>query len=153
MGLSAALSRWRVGVFADRYGTQRFLVPLAPLTGVGMALVSWSIADSDGVRVGSFLVAMLLVGLCYGGLQNLTLVVSFEAVSRRHHNLASAVWNVGFDAGTALGSVAVGVIAELTSFATTFLVAGAIAVATLPLAVQRPAATTTEAPKTPRTAE
>ena len=153
MGLSAALSRWRVGVFADRYGAQRFLVPLVPLTGVGMALVSWSVADSDGVRVGSFLVAMLLVGLCYGGLQNLTLVVSFAAVSRRHHNLASAVWNVGFDAGTALGSVAVGVIAELTSFATAFLVAGAIAVATLPLAVQRPTAATTRTPKTPRTAE
>ena len=153
MGLSAALSRWRVGVFADRYGAQRFLVPLVPLTGLGMALVAWSVADSDGVRVGSFLVAMLLVGLCYGGLQNLTLVVSFATVSRRHHNLASAVWNVGFDAGTALGSVAVGVIAELTSFSTAFLVAGAIAVATLPLAVQRPAGTATQTPKTPRTAE
>jgi predicted MFS family arabinose efflux permease len=117
-----------------------------------MALVSWSVADSDGVRVGSFLLAMLLVGLCYGGLQNLTLVVSFTAVSRRHHNLASAVWNVGFDAGTALGSVAIGVIAELTSFATAFLVAGAIAVATLPLAVHRPAATATQTPKTPRIA-
>lgn len=153
MGLSAALSRWRVGVFADRYGAQLFLVPLVPLTGVGMALVSWSVADSDGVRAGSFLVAMLLVGLCYGGLQNLTLVVSFTAVSRRHHNLASAVWNVGFDAGTALGSVAVGVIAELTSFATAFLVAGAIAVATLPLAAQRPAPATTQSATTPRPAE
>ena len=138
MGLSAALGRWRVGVFADRYGPQRFLVPLVPLTGVGMALVAWSVAGPDSVRVGSFLVAMLLVGLCYGGLQNLTLLVSFSAVSRRHHNVASAVWNVGFDAGTALGSVAVGVIAEVTSFATAFLIAGAIAVATLPLALQRP---------------
>lgn len=152
MGLSAAVSRWRVGVFADRYGAQRFLVPLVPLTGVGMALVSWSVADSDTLRVGSFLVAMLLVGLCYGGLQNLTLLISFSAVSRRHHNLASAVWNVGFDAGTALGSVAVGVIAQLTSFATAFLVAGVIAVATLPLALQRPAAET-QTSKTPRPAE
>jgi MFS family permease len=141
MGLAAAVSRWRVGVFADRHGAQRFLVPLVPLTGVGMALVAWSVASSDGLRTGAFLVAMLLVGLCYGGLQNLTLLISFTAVSRRHHNLASAVWNVGFDAGTALGSVAVGVIAEVTSFATAFLVAGAIAVATLPLAVRRPAAT------------
>jgi MFS family permease len=141
MGLSAALSRWRLGVFADRHGAQRFLVPLVSLTGVGLALVAWSVADSDGVRVGSFLAAMLLVGLSYGGLQNLTLLISFTAVSRRHHNLASAVWNVGFDAGTALGSVAVGVIAQLTSFATAFLVAGAIAVATLPLAVRRSAAT------------
>lgn len=151
MGLSAALSRWRVGVFADRYGAQRFLVPLVPLTGVGMALVSWSVADSDRVRVGAFLIAMLLIGLCYGALQNLTLLISFTAVSRRHHNLASAVWNVGFDAGTALGSVAVGIIAELTSFATAFLVAGAIAVATLPLALLRP--DTAQTPNTPRVAE
>ena len=153
MGLSAALSRWRVGVFADRYGAQRFLVPLVPLTGLGMALVSWSVADSDAVRVGSFLVAMLVVGLCYGGLQNLTLVISFAAVSRRHHNLASSVWNVGFDAGTALGSVAVGAIAELTSFGAAFLCAGAVAVATLPLALQRPAVTARQTPQTPRAAE
>jgi predicted MFS family arabinose efflux permease len=139
MGLSAAISRWRVGVFADRYGAQRFLVPLVPLTGAAMALVSWSVADSEGVRVGVFLTAMALIGFCYGGLQNLTLLISFDAVSRRHHNLASAVWNVGFDAGTALGSVAVGVVAELTSFATAFLVASGIAVATLPLALLRPA--------------
>jgi predicted MFS family arabinose efflux permease len=137
MGLAAALSRWRIGVLADRYGAHRFLVPLVPLTGLGMALVAWSVAGSDGVRAGAFLVAMLLVGLCYGGLQNLTLVISFAAVSRRHHNLASAVWNVGFDAGTALGSVAVGVIAQLTSFTTAFLVAGAIALATFPLALRR----------------
>ena len=139
MGLSSALSRWRVGVLADRHGAQRFLVPLVPLTGVGMALVAWSVASADGVRVGPFLGAMLLIGLCYGGLQNLTLLIAFAAVSRRHHNLASAVWNVGFDAGTALGSVAVGVIAELRSFATAFAAAGAAAVATLPLALQRQA--------------
>ena len=138
MGLAAALSRWRFGVYADRFGAQRFLVPLVPLTGVGMALVAWSVADSADLRLGAFLVAMLLIGLCYGSLQNLTLLVSFEAVSRRHHNLASSVWNVGFDAGTALGSVAVGAIAQVTSFSTAFLVAGAFAVATLPLAVRRP---------------
>jgi MFS family permease len=137
MGLSAALSRWRAGVLADRYGAERFLIPLVPLTGVGMALVSWSVADHDGTRVGFFLAAMVLIGLCYGALQNLTLLVSFAAVSRRHHNLASAVWNVGFDAGTALGSVAVGAIAQVTSFATALLFAGLVAVATLPLALRR----------------
>ena len=140
MGLSAALSRWRIGTYADRFGAQRFLVPLVILTGVGMALVAWSVASSESLRTVTFLVAMLLVGLSYGGLQNLTLLISFAAVSRRHHNLASAVWNVGFDAGTALGSVAVGVIAGLTSFTTAFVVTAAIAVATLPLAVRRRAA-------------
>lgn len=148
MGLSAALGRWRVGAVADRYGPRRFLVPLVPLTGAGMALVAWSVAGSDAVRVTAFLVAMLVVGLCYGGLQNLTLLVSFSAVSRRHHNLASAVWNVGFDAGTALGSVAVGVLAQVTSFATAFLIAGVVAAATLPLALRRPAGTRADAAST-----
>jgi MFS family permease len=151
MGLTAALSRWRAGVLADRYGPQRFLVPLVPLTGVGMALVSWSVADSDGARVGSFLAAMILIGLCYGALQNLTLLVSFSVVSQRHHNIASAVWNVGFDAGTALGSVAVGVIAQLTSFAAALLLAGVVAVATLPLALLRPDSVTAESPEAPPT--
>ncbi|KQV69482.1 transmembrane transport protein [Nocardioides sp. Root122] len=137
MGVSAALSRWRLGVIADRHGAQPFLVPLVVLTGVAMALAAWSVAGGGGVRTGAFLVALLLLGLSYGGLQNLTLLISFAAVDRRHHNLASAVWNVGFDAGTALGSVLVGVIAELTSFSTALLVAGAVAIATLPLAVQR----------------
>lgn len=146
MGLSAALSRWRVGTLADRHGAQRFLVPLVTLTGAGMALVAWSLASPDGLRTGAFLGGMLLLGLCYGGLQNLTLLISFAAVSRRHHNLASAVWNVGFDAGTALGSVAVGVVAGLTSFSTAILGAGAIAVATLPLAMRRPVVSSTQEP-------
>ena len=139
MGLTAALGRWRIGVLADRHGAERLLWPLVPLTGVAMALVAWSVAAPGGARVGAFLTGMLLLGLSYGGLQNLTLVVSFAAVPRRQHHLASTVWNVGFDAGTAIGSVAVGVIAELTSFVTAFLVAGAVAVATLPLALRRPA--------------
>ena len=87
-----------------------------------------------------FLASMLVLGLCYGGLQNLTLLISFAAVSARHHNRASAWWNIGFDAGTALGSVAVGVIAELTSFTTAFLICGAIAATTLPLALRNPRA-------------
>ena len=152
MGLSTALSRWQVGVLADRYGAERFLVPLVPLTGVGMALVSWSVADPERTRVGSVLAAMVLIGLCYGALQNLTLLLSFTSVSRRHHNLASAVWNVGFDAGTALGSVAVGTIAQVTSFAAAFLVAGLVTVATLPLALRPPAAVATEPPNDPPTA-
>lgn len=139
MGACAALSRWQAGVLADRYGAQRFLVPLVPLTGAGLAVTAWSIAAPDDARVALFLTAMVMVGLCYGALQNLTLVIAFDAVSRKHHNLASAVWNVGFDAGTALGSVAVGTIAGLTSFPTAFLVAAGLAVLVFPLAVRRSA--------------
>ena len=137
MGLAAALSRWRAGVLADRHGAQRFVVPMVALTSVGMAGVAWAVAGSDSGPL--FLASMLVLGLCYGGLQNLTLLISFASVPSRDHNRASAFWNIGFDAGTALGSVAVGVLAEVTSFSAAFLVCGAIAALTLPLALRRPA--------------
>ncbi len=50
MGLSAALSRWRIGVLADRRGAQLFLAPLVILTAISMALVSWSVAGPQGTR-------------------------------------------------------------------------------------------------------
>ncbi|WP_222847624.1 MFS transporter [Nocardioides dongxiaopingii] len=136
MGLVAALGRWRAGMLADRYGPQRFLWPLVLLTGLGTALVAWSVAEPVEPLV--FLVAMVVVGLAYGGLQNLTLVVAFGAVSRRHHHLASAVWNVGFDAGTALGSVAVGAIAVQASFSSAFWLVACLTVAVLPVALRSP---------------
>lgn len=138
MGVVAALSRWRAGLLADRYGSQRFLWPLVLLTGAGSALVALAVTDPDDTRLVVFLVAMTLVGLSYGALQNLTLVAAFGAVSRRHHNLASAVWNVGFDTGTAIGSVAVGAIALQTSFTAAFVVVACLAVSVLPVAVFRP---------------
>lgn len=142
MGLATALGRWRVGVLADRHGPRRYLVPLVPSTALGMGVVAWSVAGEsvagesvagDAPRVVLLLLGMAVVGLCYGALQNLTLVVAFAAVERRDHDRASAAWNVGFDGGTALGSVAVGVLAATSSFAAAFAVAGMVALATWPL--------------------
>ncbi len=145
LGLVGAISRWRAGKLADRYGAQPFVWPLVLLTGVGMALVAWSVSDPDSTKTLTFLAAMAVVGLAYGALQNLTLVMAFGAVSRRHHNLASAVWNIGFDAGTALGSVAVGAIAVQTSFSSAFWVIACLTVAVLPVALW-PAAKVTRSP-------
>jgi MFS family permease len=137
MGFVAALTRWGAGLIADRHGAHRFVWPLVIVTAAGMALVSQVVRDPGAVPPAPFLVGMALVGLGYGALQNLTLVISFASVSRAHHNLASAVWNVGFDAGTGIGSVLVGALALRTSFPTAILVAGALTFVTLPLAVMR----------------
>ena len=68
----------------------------------------------------------------------LSLVLSsFGAVSRKEYGAASAIWNIGFDAGTAVGSVLVGTIAAGLSFSPALLVAAAICLATLPLAFVR----------------
>lgn len=135
MGFVAALTRWRAGLLADRHGAGRFVWPLVVVTAAGMAVVAWSVVDAATVPALGFLGGMVLVGLGYGALQNLTLVLAFASVSRARHNLASAVWNIGFDAGTAVGSVLVGVIAARASFPAGILVAGAVTLATLPLAL------------------
>jgi hypothetical protein len=80
---------------------------------------------------------MAVVGVCYGGLQNLTLVVAFQVVDRRDYGVASAVWNVGFDAGTGLGAVLVGLIATGASFPVALLVGAGLSLTTLPLALSR----------------
>lgn len=138
MGAVTALSRWRVGLLSDRHGPERFIWPLVLLTAAGMAVTAWSVTDPDETQAVWFLVAMTVVGVGYGALQNLTLVVAFGAVSRSHHNLASAVWNVGFDAGTAIGSVLVGAIAASASFSVGLYATAALAVAVLPVALLRP---------------
>ncbi|GAA1979763.1 MFS transporter [Isoptericola halotolerans] len=113
---ATALSRWAVGGPADRYGARVFMAPLLVLCAGGLALSAWAIADGGTWAVG-LVVGMTIVGISYGSLQNLTLVEAFAAVPRRSHPTASTVWNIGFDAGTGLGSLVVGFIAAGASFA------------------------------------
>jgi len=134
MGVVTAVTRWRVGAIADRYGVEPFLWPLVVLTGLGMTLAAWAVHGSHTVAW-EFLLAMVVVGLGYGTLQNLTLVMAFKVVSSGRRNLASALWNVGFDAGTGFGSVIVGAVAGRWSFAIALCVAAVLSVATVPVAL------------------
>lgn len=139
MGLTGALSRWRMGGLADRYGADRFIGPLVILTVLSMALTAWaiSVGEPSTAVLTAFVVGALLLGVSYGGLQNLTLVVAFDAVPRKHIGTASAVWNLGFDLGAGLGSVLVGLIAAGFGFPTALLTCAGIALVTLPLAWRR----------------
>lgn len=145
---AAAISRWRFGGLADRHGAGPFLWPLVVLTLTGMTGTAWAVKDPAATAPAAFLVGMAVVGISYGGLQNLTLVAAFRAVPRRDYGLASAVWNVGFDAGTGLGAVLVGLVAAETSFPMALLVGAGFSLVTLPLAVSHrragPRQTTTE---------
>lgn len=135
---TATLSRWRFGALADRHGVQPFMAPLVVMTSVGMAAIAWSVREPDETGAVWLLVGMAMVGTCYGGLQNLTLVAAFQVVSQRRYGMASAAWNMGFDAGTGIGAVLVGMVAAGTSFRTAFLVAAGLSLLTLPMAL-RPA--------------
>jgi predicted MFS family arabinose efflux permease len=107
------------------------------LTVIGMAGIAWAVRDPEATAAAAFLAAMAVVGISYGGLQNLTLVAAFRAVARRDYGVASAAWNVGFDAGKGLGAVLVGLVAAGTSFPVALLVGAGFSLATLPLALSR----------------
>ncbi|WEV78840.1 MFS transporter [Janibacter cremeus] len=135
--LMAAILRWWIGGVADRYGAERFVAPFVVLTVVGVSAIAWAVHVQS---VPTLLLGAVLLGSAYGALQNLTLVISFAAVTRRHIGLASSIWNVGFDLGTAVGSVTVGAIAVRYDFSVALLVTAAFALLTLPLTLlHRPA--------------
>lgn len=131
---SAAVTRWGVGGLADRYGATRFLWPLVLVSVIGLILTAAAVAQPDATSILLFLGGLTLVGIAFGGLQNLTLLLSLAAVRREQYGTASAVWNIGFDLGTAVGSVLIGTLAAGLSFSSALLVAAGICLATLPLA-------------------
>ncbi|MDR7384703.1 MFS transporter [Promicromonospora iranensis] len=124
---AAALARWLVGGPADRFGPSRFIPPLLVLCAGGLALCAWSLSDG-GPGAAVLVAGMTVVGISYGSLQNLTLVTAFAAVPDRDRSVASAVWNIGFDTGTGLGSLVVGFIAAGTSFSVGLLTTAALCV-------------------------
>ena len=139
MMLATAVTRWQAGSWADRFGPHRFLAPLVLLSVAGMALMAWAVRDPLDTAVASLLLGATLVGIGYGALQNLTLVLAFRSVTRSHYGSASALWNVGYDGGTGLGAVVIGVIAAGSSFSVALAIGGALCLATLPLALIRQA--------------
>lgn len=134
MELMAAIFRWWIGGVADRHGAERFVAPFVIITVLGVGAIAWAVHDQS---VPVLLLGALLLGSAYGALQNLTLLISFASVTRRHLGLASSIWNVGFDLGSAIGSVLVGAIAVAADFPTALAATGVFALLTLPLAVRR----------------
>lgn len=137
LGLVGALTRWAVGILADRLGAARLMWPFVLVSVAGLAWLAYraavGVTDAD---IAAWLTACALVGLGYGGLQNLTMVRAFEAAGPRAIGIASAVWNAGFDAGTALGSAVVGAIAVGSGFGPGFALTAALCLLTLPLALR-----------------
>jgi predicted MFS family arabinose efflux permease len=129
-GLTGAVTRWRAGLFADRMGTG-VLLPLAlGAAAVGLAVTAVGLWTAP-VWV---LVGAALFGTGFGATQNLTLLASFARAGDHGTTAASAVWNAAFDAGTATGALALGVVAAGIGLPMTYVLVGAVLVAVVPLA-------------------
>ena len=140
---TAAASRWGAGGIADRFGPTAAIAPLLFTGALGLAVIGLradSIHDTPG-RV-LVIVGLLLTGVAYGGLQNLTLAQAFNAAGEPARSSVSIAWNLSFDAGTGLGAFAVGAIATAASYSVAFgVLALAVGVTGIWWALPRPGST------------
>jgi hypothetical protein len=126
---ASAVSRWVTGGIADRHGATAAMAPLLFTGALGLAAIGLG-ADSIHHAASRILAisGLVLAGVAYGGLQNLTLAQAFIAGGEPARSTVSIAWNLSFDAGTGLGAVATGAIATATSYSAAFIVL-AVAVA------------------------
>ena len=129
-GITGALTRWRAGLLADRLGS-RLLLPLAVgLAAVGLATCAAGLSAGDGwVLAGS-----AVFGAGFGAAQNLTLLAAFARAGASGTTAASAMWNAAFDAGTATGALALGVLSAGIGLSWSYAVAAGLLAAAIPLA-------------------
>jgi predicted MFS family arabinose efflux permease len=129
-GATGAVSRWRAGLLADRLGGRR-LMPLALLVAaVGLLSCAAGLATGDaGVLVGA-----AVFGVGFGAVQNLTLLAAFVRAGERGTTAASAMWNASFDAGTAAGALALGVLSAGIGLPWSYVLVAALLVGAVPLA-------------------
>jgi predicted MFS family arabinose efflux permease len=129
-GLTGAVTRWRAGMLADRMGSRR-LMPLAlVVAAVGMVLTA------VGLWTGAawVLVGAAVFGAGFGATQNLTLLAAFARAGAAGTTTASAMWNIAFDAGMAVGALALGLLAAGIGLEETYVVVAALLAAAVPLA-------------------
>jgi predicted MFS family arabinose efflux permease len=130
-GVTGALTRWRAGLLADRVGTSRLLPAALVVGALGLAAVGLGLGTSDGV----VLAGAAVFGAGYGAVQNLTLVTAFARAGESGSTAASAMWNASFDAGTAAGALALGLVAAGVGLPWTYVLVAGVLLAGLPTAL------------------
>lgn len=131
-GLAAALSRWGAPRLLLNYG--RRLLPAALVLGVAGFVVVAATLDQRGELLDvALLTGATLFGVGYGLAQNLTLVEAFARTSEADAIIASTMWNIAFDAGTAVGAYGVGLLASGLGVPGAYLLCALVVALTLPL--------------------
>ncbi|MFD8432059.1 MFS transporter [Streptomyces coelicoflavus] len=127
---TAALARWGCGELADRIAPRPVTALLAATACAGLALIALAVRADDGAIL-ALLTGLLLLGAAYGGLQSITLVRAFDLAGAENRHVTSVAWNIGYDAGTGLGSLALGLAAQAATFSAGFTVMSVVMAATV----------------------
>ncbi len=137
-GLTSALCRWRAGVLVDRLGA-RVLFPATVASGAaGMALVALGLRAGGTGGTAAVLAGAVGLGVAYGAVQNLTLLIALVRAGEGQTTTVSAVWNACYDSGTAIGAVLVGAVAAEVGLPLSYVLVAVAMALVLPLAVTLP---------------
>jgi predicted MFS family arabinose efflux permease len=120
-GLCATVTRWRIGVFAERLGLGRLFLASAVAVAAGTVAVGLSLRLSGEPFATTSAVGCAVAGLGYGGIQTLSLISSLRRVPQHAVAGASAIWNIAFDAGLGVGALVIGLLAAVAGMSTTFV--------------------------------
>ena len=127
VGITSTVSRWWGGRFGDRRDPRLLLAP---------GLIACAIGIS-GLPIGGALmiVGAALFGTGFGLLQNATLILTMERVSKSEYGLGSTLWNAAFDAGTGIGAFSFGFVISALGFYWSFFICSALLASSLVLVV------------------
>ncbi|TDD57609.1 MFS transporter [Kribbella antibiotica] len=125
--VTAPLARWLAGRYGDRLGAGRLLpvaLLFAALGAAGLIFISTPATVITGAT---------LFGLGFGAAQNLTLTLMYDRAPTSRYGQVSALWNLAYDGGWALGAITFGALVTTTGYPLAFaLTAGIVALGIIP---------------------
>lgn len=117
----ALLGRLIAGELGDRYGrTGRLLRVGIGLALAGMIAEMVAVQGVDRLPSAVAVSGAALVGMGFGLVQNDSLVMMFALAGPPGYGAASAAWNIAYDAGTGLGAIGLGAVAQPLGIPTAF---------------------------------
>lgn len=139
-GTTGGLTRWRVGLLADKFGLKQLLPTSSVLNIIGIGAVASGLLLDGAASWALILIGSAVLGTGYGAVQSLTLLAAFQQARHQQPVTVSSVWNIGFDTGLALGSGLVGMMTVATPIPGALALTALFILASMPLAarVSRP---------------
>jgi len=132
--LTATISRWWAGRRGDQRGHASLLVPGLAIASLGMLTMVWLAFPAAPATPAAVIVGMCLFGTGFGISQNATFAVMIDRMHTSGPGMASALWNLAYDAGYGAGPAFFGLFAARTGYPAAFALTGVLMLAALPAA-------------------